>query len=126
VHEVVERLMAEALGFPGAWEDHPWGDTVVKVGKKIFVFLGDAGFCVKLPESADEALSMPGAEPAGYGLGKAGWVNIHLDAAEADDAPVDLFCDWLDESYRAVATKTRVKELDAQRADDAGEAEATK
>jgi predicted DNA-binding protein (MmcQ/YjbR family) len=118
--------MAEALGFPGAWEDHPWGDTVVKVGKKIFVFLGDTGFCVKLPESADEALSMPGAEPAGYGLGKAGWVNIHLDVAEADDAPVDLFCDWLDESYRAVATKTRVKELDAQRADDAGEAEATK
>jgi predicted DNA-binding protein (MmcQ/YjbR family) len=115
--EVGERLRGEALGFPGAWEDHPWGDTVVKVGKKIFVFLGEEGFSVKLPESAEEALSLPGAEPTGYGLGKAGWVSVRFGGH--DDDPVDLYCDWIDESYRAVATKTLVKQLDAQRAAEA-------
>jgi predicted DNA-binding protein (MmcQ/YjbR family) len=114
VRDVGERLKGEALGFPGAWEDHPWGDTVVKVGKKIFVFLGEEGFSVKLPESAEAALSLAGAEPTGYGLGKAGWVTIRFGGRGGDD-PVDLYCDWIDESYRAVATKTRVKELDAQR-----------
>lgn len=118
MHEVVERLKAEALGFPGAWEDHPWGDTVVKVGKKVFVFFGESGFSVKLPESAEAALTLPGAEPTGYGLGRAGWVSIQVDG----DAPEGMYSDWLDESYRAVATKTLVKQLDAQRADE-GEAD---
>jgi predicted DNA-binding protein (MmcQ/YjbR family) len=112
VHEVVEGLLAEALGFPGAWEDHPWGDTVVKVGKKVFVFLGEEGFSVKLPESREEALGLPGAEPTGYGLGKAGWVSVNCTG---DGLPVDLFSDWLDESYRAIAPKKLVKELDEQR-----------
>ena len=32
---------AYCLAKPGAWPDSPWeGDTVVKVGPKIFVFLG--------------------------------------------------------------------------------------
>ena len=108
----MERLKGEALGFPGAWEDHPWGDTVVKVGKKIFVFLGAEGFAVKLPESKEEALALPGAEPSGYGLGKAGWVNIPVTG---DDLPVDLFSDWLDESYRTIAPKKLIKQLDEQR-----------
>jgi predicted DNA-binding protein (MmcQ/YjbR family) len=116
VHEVVEGLLGEALGFPGAWEDHPWGDTVVKVGKKVFVFLGEDGFSVKLPESAEVALALPGSEPTGYGLGKAGWVSVRVGGA--DDVPVDLFSDWLDESYRAVAPKKLVKELDAARGVD--------
>ena len=32
-----------ALTFPGSHEDHPWGETVVKVKGKIFVFLGEDG-----------------------------------------------------------------------------------
>jgi predicted DNA-binding protein (MmcQ/YjbR family) len=119
--ELAETLRAHALTFPGAWEDHPWEETVVKVGKKIFVFLGmapeerehgDYAFCVKLPESADQALELPGAEPAGYGLGKAGWVLLRMKSAE--DAPVDVFCDWIDESYRTVAPRRLVAELDAR------------
>ena len=35
-----KALREYALAFPEAWEDFPWGDRVVKVGKKIFVFLG--------------------------------------------------------------------------------------
>lgn len=121
LHEVAEALEGEALSFPGAWADHPWGDSVVKVGKKIFVFFGtpdDGGFglSVKLPESADEALTLPGAEPTGYGLGKAGWVSLRYQAG--DDVPVDLLRDWIDESYRAVATKTLIKQLEAQRAEE--------
>ena len=33
-------MVAFALGLPEAWEDHPWGETVVKVAKKVFVFFG--------------------------------------------------------------------------------------
>jgi predicted DNA-binding protein (MmcQ/YjbR family) len=119
LREVAEVLKGEALSFPGAWEDHPWGDTVAKVGKKVFAFLGsppeagEYGFSVKLPESADQALSFPGAEPTGYGLGRAGWVTLRFK--EGDDVPVDLCRDWIDESYRAVATKTMIKQLDAER-----------
>ena len=36
-------LRLHALGFPGAWEDFPWGESVIKVGKKVFVFLGRSG-----------------------------------------------------------------------------------
>jgi len=130
--DVAGRLKAEALGFPGAWEDHPWGESVVKVGKKVFVFLGTPpderddgtyGFSVKLPESAEQALLMPGSEPTGYGLGRAGWVSIRLEPG--DDVPVDVLCDWIDESYRAVAAKKLIRQLDAERAaDEAEEAEA--
>ena len=40
--ELMASLKTFALGLPGAWPDNPWGDSVVKVGKKIFVFLGDS------------------------------------------------------------------------------------
>jgi predicted DNA-binding protein (MmcQ/YjbR family) len=103
------RLRDRALAFPGAWEDHPWGDTVVKVGKKIFAMLGETTVTLKLPESNDAALSVPGAAPTGYGLGKAGWVTIPLDAGVP---PFEIWCDWLDESYRAIAPKKLAAELD--------------
>ena len=110
---VRSRALAHALTFPGAWEDHPWGESVVKVGKKIFVFLGSEehhGVTVKLLASHAEALSFPGAAPTGYGLGKAGWVTIPF----GENGPgTDLVGDWIDESYRRVATKTLVKQLDA-------------
>ena len=33
--------LAYCLAKPGAWRDEPWeGDTVAKVGSKIFAFLG--------------------------------------------------------------------------------------
>ena len=36
-----DQLRDHCLGKPGAWPDEPWeGDTVAKVGSKIFAFLG--------------------------------------------------------------------------------------
>lgn len=100
-----ETLIRFALSLPEAWEDDPWGERVAKVGKKVFVFFGvqeDFGLCVKLPESGPEALAEPFAEPAGYGLGKSGWVVLKLDKSKV---PPGQLLDWIEESYRAVAPK---------------------
>ena len=37
-----DMLRIFALGLPGAYEEFPWGESVVKVNKKVFVFLGMA------------------------------------------------------------------------------------
>ncbi|HEX4983941.1 MAG TPA: MmcQ/YjbR family DNA-binding protein [Ilumatobacteraceae bacterium] len=114
--ELMASLKSFALGLPGAWPDNPWGDSVVKVGKKIFVFLGEgaeeSGITVKVPESHDHAMSFAGAVPTGYGLGKAGWVTIPVAALGGDDA--EVLHDFVEESYRTIAPKKLIKELDAQ------------
>ena len=102
-----EEVLAFALSLPGAWEDHPWDDTVVKVGRKIFVFVGAERVTVKLEEAHAHALSIDGAAPTGYGLGKAGWVT-----APIADVPIDVLRDWVEESYRIVAPKRLVALLD--------------
>lgn len=110
----LKRLLAKAKSYPGAVEDHPWGDTVVKVNKKVFVFLGGQdgrfGLSTKLPQSAGVALMLPFAEPTGYGLGKSGWVSASFGPGE--DVPEGVLVEWIDESYRAIAPKKLVKELD--------------
>jgi predicted DNA-binding protein (MmcQ/YjbR family) len=117
---VIASIEKFALSLPEAWPDSPWGDSVVKVGKKIFLFVSSPGadrpgITVKLPESRDHGMSFTGAVPTGYGLGKHGWVSIYLDSVPEDER--DVLLDFVEESYRAVATKTLVKRLDAQIAD---------
>lgn len=103
-----------AFGLPGAWEDHPWGESVAKVGKKVFVFFGvvedEAGlrFTLKLRDSHDEASAMPWVVPAGYGLDRGGWVTC----VAPDDIPPDLVTAWIEESYRIVAPRKLAAELD--------------
>jgi predicted DNA-binding protein (MmcQ/YjbR family) len=118
-----ERLRAFALTLPGAYEDHPWGETVVKVGKKVFVFLGldassDAGVGMKLVASQSLAVAQPRVEPMGYNLGRSGWVWVKLE----DGPPFEFLRDWVMESYRAIAPKRLVREIDA--ADPHGRPEA--
>ncbi|MGW0970060.1 MmcQ/YjbR family DNA-binding protein [Streptomyces sp. NPDC002516] len=115
-----QKVREFALGLPGAAEEFPWGETVAKVNKKVFVFLGlddgshPMGVTVKLKDEAAHAhaLTSPGAEPAGYGLGRAGWVRIPLEERGAPAA--ELLCDWVEESYRAIAPKRLIAELDAR------------
>jgi predicted DNA-binding protein (MmcQ/YjbR family) len=101
-------LLEHALSYPEAREDFPWGERVVKVRGKVFLFMGrpdgkGLGLSVKLPGSASFALGLPFASPTGYGLGKAGWVTARFAAREKP--PVELLKQWIDESYRAVAPK---------------------
>jgi predicted DNA-binding protein (MmcQ/YjbR family) len=112
-----QKILQFALGFPGAWEDHPWEEDVVKVGKKIFVFLGiddstDPGMTVKLDDSHEQALAVPGAAPTGYGLGRSGWVTVPF---RDTTLPLDVLKDWVEESYRRVAPKQLVTGLDSRR-----------
>jgi predicted DNA-binding protein (MmcQ/YjbR family) len=111
------QVVKFALGLPGAWEDHPWDEIVAKVGKKVFAFFGQPdgeygpGMTVKLRESHGEALGVEGASPSGYGLGKAGWVSIEFGDRTP---PLGVLTDWIEESYRLVAPKRLVAELDAR------------
>jgi predicted DNA-binding protein (MmcQ/YjbR family) len=107
------------MAFPGVHEDFPWGERVMKVNRKVFVFLGKddsddegIGLSVKLPHSSEAALELPFTEPTGYGLGKAGWVSAHFDAAGS--APLDMIKEWIAESYRAVAPKKLIAALDGR------------
>jgi len=111
------KLLAFALTLPGAYEDHPWGESVAKVNKKVFVFLGSGedstnlGMSVKLDLSHEQALAVPGAAPTGYGLGRGGWVTIRFHQATP---PLAVLRDWVEESYRRVAPKGLIAELDGR------------
>ena len=103
-----------AMSYPQTEEAFPWGERAIKVKGKTFLFmrLGDAelSFSVKLPRTANQALALPFAKPTEYGLGKHGWVTITM--TKTTKALTKQCLDWIDESYRAVAPKKLVAELD--------------
>ena len=110
------RLLEFALSLPEAFEDQPWEeDTVAKVRKKIFVFLGGPALkqmTVKLVESHGHALTVEGAVAQRV---RARQVRLGDRAARGRRrgrrAPAG---DWIEESYRIVAPKRLVAELDGR------------
>jgi predicted DNA-binding protein (MmcQ/YjbR family) len=109
-----DELRSFAFGLPEAWEDHPWGESVAKVGKKVFVFFGEdepsdgtAKLTVKLPESYEEAMALPFTETTGYGPDRGRWVTVHAPA----DTPPEMLSAWIEESFRAVAPRSVLKRL---------------
>jgi predicted DNA-binding protein (MmcQ/YjbR family) len=101
------ELLKFALGYPETCEDRPWGERVVKVRKKVFVFFhvpsARLNVTVKLPTSATLALGLPFVKPTGYGLGKSGWVTATFGPKRRPN--LAMLKQWIDESYRAVAPK---------------------
>jgi predicted DNA-binding protein (MmcQ/YjbR family) len=101
------ELLKFALGYPETHEDRPWGERVVKVKKKVFVFFhvpsDSLNVTVKLPRSATLALGLPFVKPTGYGLGKSGWVTATFGSKQRPN--LSMLKQWIDESYRAVAPK---------------------
>jgi predicted DNA-binding protein (MmcQ/YjbR family) len=103
-----------ALAYPQTVEDFPWGHSAFKVKGKTFLFLfhqdGLLSLSVKLPVSGPTALTLPFASPTEYGLGKSGWVTARFGAG--DDVPTDMLREWLDESFRAIAPKRVLAQLE--------------
>ncbi len=92
---------------PFAVEDHPWGDTVFKVGGtrgKIFAFLGqpdadDGGVTVKpSPEELGGLLRLPFVQRAHY-IGRYGWIDVSI----RDRRSLKLALDLVDETYNRIA-----------------------
>jgi predicted DNA-binding protein (MmcQ/YjbR family) len=108
------KLRSYGLRFPEATEDFPWEHRALKVKGKIFVVLNrqpaSLTVSLKLPESAHDALRLPFASPTRYGLGKSGWITATFQPG--DKIPVDMLIDWITESYRAVAPKRVLAQLD--------------
>lgn len=102
-----------ALSYPDVVEEFPWGDCAFKIRKKAFLFMGSeppaVTFSVKLPHTGELALGLSFTEPTGYGLGKHGWVTARVGPDE--DVSLDMIASWLDESYRAIAPKKLVAQL---------------
>ena len=116
---IVDELRAWGLTMPGAHRKAPWPEhDDLAVRDMTFAYLPAAGqpfkLSVKLPYTGSVALDLPFAEPTGYGLGKSGWVSFN--PAESEIPDLDQLKEWVEESYRAQAPRTLVKELDRRSA----------
>ncbi|HEX2806027.1 MAG TPA: MmcQ/YjbR family DNA-binding protein [Kineosporiaceae bacterium] len=102
-----DQLLAHCLAKPGAWRDEPWeGDTVAKVGAKIFAFIGSGeSVGLKCGGSRDEAnewlARYPDDATVTPYIGRWGWNSLRLAGAIPDDEVLDA----VDVSYRLVVSK---------------------
>lgn len=88
------RVRRYSLAKPGAVEDHPWGHSVIKVGGKLFVSLGEESITVKsTPDRQSVLILDPAISVASY-VGRFGWVSI-----EVDEETVDMALSLIDDSY---------------------------
>ena len=108
---LAEAIRKRALAYPETHEDFPWGESAFKVKGKAFVFMSDGedgvSFSVKLPDSRDLALALPGSAPTHYGLGSKGWVTVKPTSRTSTAVLAFL----IDESYRSIAPKRVVAAL---------------
>jgi predicted DNA-binding protein (MmcQ/YjbR family) len=112
-----DELLGHCLAKPGAWQDEPWeDDVVVKVGSKIFAFLGaepvsSVGLkCGASREVADEWLRRyPGDASVMPYIGRSGWNTLRIGGAIPDDELLEA----IDASYEAVVSKLPKRERPA-------------
>jgi predicted DNA-binding protein (MmcQ/YjbR family) len=114
---LLKELRAFGLAYPGTHTKSPWpGHLDLAVNDKTFAYLSTEGepfgISCKLPHSGAAALMLPFTKPTGYGLGKSGWVSASLP--DGPLPPIEMFKEWIDESYRAQAPKKLVKNLAAK------------
>ena len=92
------------------WGGHP----TFRVRGKNFVFSNLEGTSLSLKLSKEEAAAVvatdDAVEPAGYGLGRHGWVSIRLEPGLDEDRFEELY-EWVVTSYTLVAPKTLARQV---------------
>ena len=109
-----DELLGYCLAKSGAWQDEPWeNDVVVKVGPKVFAFLGSESSstvgvkCGASRDAADEwLLRYPGDASVMPYIGRSGWNTLRLAGAIPDDELLDA----IDGSYDTVVSKLPKKD----------------
>jgi predicted DNA-binding protein (MmcQ/YjbR family) len=108
----MERLEQIAAVLPEAervdieeWGDHP----TFRVRGKNFVFCDIDAHHLTVKLTPDEAAAVvatdPDANPAGYGLGRHGWVALTVPPDATEDRWRQI-TEWVETSYRLVAPKS--------------------
>ncbi|MBL7490380.1 MmcQ/YjbR family DNA-binding protein [Frankia sp. AgB1.9] len=114
----MRRVEEIALALPEATrvDIEAWdGEPTFRVRGKNFVFANPEGtqLTVKLPK--DEAAAVvavePDTKPAGYGLGRHGWVSLTISPGASDDR-WDQIAEWIRVSYTLVAPKSLARLVD--------------
>jgi predicted DNA-binding protein (MmcQ/YjbR family) len=111
-----QELLDHCLAKPGAWRDEPWeGDIVVKVGPKIFAFLGSGAAvglkCAPTREAANEwLLRYPDDASVMAYIGRSGWNSLRIGGAIPDEELLEA----VDASYQAVVSKLPKKDRPVQ------------
>ena len=114
--ERLERLRRICLALPEAHEKEAWGDPTWRVRDRIFAMQkgnfegGRPSVWVKAP-GGDQA-ALVGSDPDRFFVppyvGHKGWVGVHLDGRMDWDELAEL----VEESYRLIAPKRLVVQLD--------------
>lgn len=104
LESIVARLPEVARVDIEAWG----GEPTFRVAGKNFVFAGTDGRLITLKLTVDEAAAVvatdPEVVPAGYGLGRSGWVSIALTSRPSAARWREVE-EWIRTSYTLVAPK---------------------
>ena len=110
-YTISRQLRERALALPETNEGTSCVNRAFKVRKKNFLFVGEkedkVRVMVKLADSLDTAQAL---DDERIDVGKTGWVTMNFHPAEALD--LEMLSAWVVESYRTLAPKMLVKQLD--------------
>lgn len=110
-HPHLARLRKLASTWPETQELETWGHPTFRVGEKIFASYGEAEDGPRIGVKAtkpDQAVLIedPRIEVAKY-VGRHGWVSLHADRLQWG-----FIAELVEQSYRLIAPKRLVRQLD--------------
>lgn len=118
-HEGTRALRARALTLPGVDEGDSCVKRAFKARTKGFLYLGETedtyNVMLKIGESLDAARAFCAENPEQRSIGDTSWLTLHF--AGDEDPPAQL-SDWIEESYRTLAPRKLIAELEALTAAD--------